>query len=57
MGLSQALPAGVIHGVGVGRIALDPTGCSSYQGVLTSEIDLADAYLHSLSHGIGITLS
>src|SRR5215470_529328 len=57
LSLSEVLPAGVVDGVGVGRIVLETTGCCSNQRVLTSEIELADAHLLSLSHGFGVTLS
>src|SRR4249920_1742301 len=57
MGLSQVLPAGVVDEVGVGRIGFDAMWGRSDEGKLTSEVELADAYLVSRSHGFGVSLS
>ena len=43
MGLLQALPAGVVDGVGVSRIALDAMGGCGHEGILAGEVELADA--------------
>ena len=57
MGLSQALPAGFVDEVGVGRIALDAMGGCSHKGILAGEVELADIHLISRSHGFGVSLS
>ena len=57
MGILKALPAGIVDGVGVSRIARDAMGGCGYKGILAGEVELADGHRIPCAHRFGVSSS